>query len=63
MSRNHQFKNDYMSFMKGLMSKGYATELTATAENEKCWYLPYHGDYNQNKPGKIHVVFDLSAEF
>ena len=36
MSKNHQFKNDYMNFMKELMPKGYATESTATAENGKC---------------------------
>ena len=63
MSRNHQFKNDYMKFMKELMSKGYATESTAAAENGKCWYLPHHGVYNRNKLGKIRIVFDLSAEF
>ena len=63
MSRNHQFRNDCKRFMKELMSKGYATESTAATENGKCWYLSHHGVYNQNKPGKIHVVFDLSAEF
>ena len=63
MSRNHQFKNDYMNFMKELMSKGYATESIAAAENGKCWYLPHHGVYKRNEPGKIRVVFDLSAEF
>ena len=63
MSRNHQFKNDYMNFMKELISKGYVTESTAAAKNGKCWYLPHHGVYNPNKPGKICVVFDLRAEF
>ena len=29
MSRDHQFKNEYMKFMKELMSRGYATESTA----------------------------------
>ena len=46
MSSNHQFKNDYMKFMKELISKGYATESAGTAENKKCWYLPHHGVYN-----------------
>ena len=63
MPRNHQFRNDYMKFMKELMSKGYATESTVVAENGKCWYLPHHGVDNQNKPGKICVVFNLSTEF
>ena len=52
-----------MNFMKELMSKGYATESTAAAENGKCWYLLHHGVYNSNKSGKIRVVFDLSVEF
>ena len=32
-------------------------------EAEKCRYLPHHEVYHTNKPEKIHVVFDLSAEF
>ena len=63
MSRNHQFKNDYMNFIKKLMSKGYGTESTAAAENGKSLYLPHQGVYNQNKPGKTRIVFDLSTEF
>ena len=52
-----------MKFMKKLLSKGYATEWTAAVENGKCWYLPHRGVYNQNKPDKIWVVFELSAQF
>ena len=63
MSMNYQFKNDYMKFMKELISKEYATASTAVAETRKCWYLPYHGVYNQNSPGKILVFANLSAEF
>ena len=29
----------------------------------KIWYLPHHGVYHPNKPGKIRVVFDLSADY
>ena len=27
------------------------------------WYLPHHGVINENKPGKISVVFDGSCKF
>ena len=29
----------------------------------KTWFIPHHGVYNPNKPGKIGVIFDCSAEF
>ena len=34
-----------------------------TAVTGKTWYLPHHGVYHTNKPGKIRMVFDLSAEY
>ena len=46
MSRNHQFKNNYVNFMNELMSKEYATESTAAPENGKGWYLSHHGVSN-----------------
>ena len=63
LSTNPQFKQDYMKFMNELILKGYARESTSAAEAGKCWYLPHHGVYHSNKPGKIRVVFDLRAEF
>ena len=62
MARNNKFKDDYIEFMKELTSKGYAKESSKVAESGHCWYLPHHGVYHPNKPGKIRVVFDLSAE-
>ena len=29
----------------------------------RTWYNPHHPVFNPNKPGKCHVVFDLSAKF
>ena len=63
LSRNLQFKQDYMNFMNELILKDYARESTSAVAVGKCWYLPHHGVYHPNKPGKIRVVFDLSAEF
>ena len=62
MARNNKFKDDYIKFMKELASKGYAKESSKVAESGFCWYLPHHGVYHPNKPGKIRVLFDLSAE-
>ena len=55
--------NDFVKFMEKLISKGYATESTALDENSACQYLHHHGVYNQNKPSKAHIVFDLIEEF
>ena len=49
--------------MNKLILKGYARESTSTADAGKCWYQTHHGVYHPKKPGKISVVFDLSAEF
>ena len=63
LSRNPQFKQYYMKFMNELILKSYARESTSAAETEKDWYLPNCGVYHPNKPGKIRVVFNLSADF
>ena len=62
MARNNKFKDDYIKFMKELKSKEYAKESSKVAEPGHCWYLPHQGVYHPNKPGKIRVSLDLSAE-
>ena len=42
LSRNPQFKQDYVKFMDELVKKGYVRESTTAVEAGKCWYLPYH---------------------
>ena len=49
--------------MEEIIVKAYARKSTMTATPGKTWYLPHHGVYHPNKPGKIRVVFDLSAEY
>ena len=63
LSRNPQCKQDYVKFMDERIKKRFARESTTAVEAGKCWYLPHHAVYHPNKPGKIRVVFDLSAEF
>ena len=52
-----------MKFINELILKGHATESASSVETGKCCYLPHHGVYHPNKPGKILVVFDLSEGF
>ena len=60
--KNEKFKADYIRFMEEIIAKGCARKSTITAALGKTWYLPHHAVYHPNKPGKIRVVFDLSAE-
>ena len=62
-SKNDQFREDYIRFMMDIIAKGYARKSTTKAASGKTWYLPHHGVYYPNKPGKIRVVFDLSADY
>ena len=61
--KNEKFKADYIRFMEEIITKGYARKSTMTAAPGKTWYLPHHGVYHPNKPGKIRVVFNTSAEY
>ena len=60
--KNEKFKADYIRFMEEIIAKGYARKSAITAAVGKTWYLPHHAVYHPNKPGKMRVVFDLSAE-
>ena len=61
--KNEKFKADYIRFMEEIIVKGYARKSIMTATPGKTWYLPHHEVYHTNKPGKIRVVFNLSAEY
>ena len=62
MARNNKFKDDYIEFMKELTSKGYAKESSKVAEQVIAGTYPTMVCTTPNKPRKIHVVFNLSAE-
>ena len=48
--------------MDDLLAKECAKKSTSPAPLGKTWYILHHGLSNPNKPGKIRVVFDCSAE-
>ena len=61
-SKSPQFFQDYKTFMEDIIHNGYARKGIITAAPGKTWFIPHHGVYNENKPGKIRVVFDCGVE-
>ena len=61
-NRNKEFEKDYVKFMEEIISKGYARKSTRELASGKIWYLTHHGVYHLNKPERIKVVFNLSAD-
>ena len=62
-SKNDQFKEVYIRFMKDVIAKGYARKSATKAASGKTWCLLHHGIYHPNKPGKIRAVFDVSVDY
>ena len=48
--------------MSELLTKGYAERTGPPLNGQPVFYIPHHGIYNVNKPGKVRVVFDCSAK-
>ena len=61
--RNPKFFTDYMKFIKVLLVKRFARKSKNEATEGRTWYVPHLGVYHSNKPEKIRVVFNCSAEF
>ena len=49
--------------MDDMIGNGYAEKCKIEGKEGRCWYLPHHGVYHPQKPGKIRVVFDCSAQY
>ena len=58
MQSDSQFYEDHSTFMKDIISKGYAR---MCKDNQGSWYIPHHGVYRPTQ-NKIRVVFDCSAQ-
>ena len=63
--RDEKYKEDYTAFMNDMIKKGYAEKIPKdeVRKDGKTWYLPRHGVFHPQKPDKIRVVFDCSAEY
>ncbi|XP_061793005.1 uncharacterized protein [Nerophis lumbriciformis] len=62
--RDKPYHKDYMKFMNETIERGDA-EKVPPEELDKgpAWYIPHHGVYHPQKPGKIRVVFDCSVKY
>ncbi|KAG1940147.1 hypothetical protein F2P79_016875 [Pimephales promelas] len=64
LRRDQQYCTDYLGFMKDIIARGDAERVPEEElDNQPVWYIPHHGVYHPQKPGKIRVVFDCSARF
>lgn len=64
LKKNETYYKDYMNFMDDIISRGDSEKVPEEEfDNSPAWYIPHHGVYHPQKPGKIRVVFDCSAKF
>ena len=66
LQRDEDMSIKYQATMNDYINKGYARKRDSkevSKKSEKIWYLPHHPVLNENKPGKIRVVFDCAAKF
>ncbi|KAK0147231.1 hypothetical protein N1851_013346 [Merluccius polli] len=64
LRRNDQYYKDYKTFMDETIRRGDAEKVRRkTSTKLPAWYIPHHGVYHPQKPGKIRVVFDCSAKY
>ena len=56
-------KEHFFDFMQKVIENHQAEPAPPLKPGEECWYLPIFGVYHPQKPDKIRVVFDSSAQF
>jgi len=56
-------KEHFFGFMEKVIDNHQAEPAPQLQPGQECWYLPTFGVYHPQKPGKIRVVFDSSAEY
>lgn len=66
LERDETYRDHYSQFMKELLKSNHAEIVPRSEENQErgcVWYIPHHGVYHPQKPDKIRIVFDCSAQF
>lgn len=61
--RRPDMKEHFFDFMQKVIDNHQAEPAPQLQLWQECWYLPTFGVYHPQKPGKIRVVFDSSAEY
>ena len=62
--RDESYFDKYKENIVGYLQSNFARKLTkeeASKSSDKTWYLPHHGVINENKPGKVRMVFDAAS--
>ena len=63
LKKYSSFFEDYQCFMDHLVANGFSRKATSPSTDDSTCYLPHRRVYHSQKPGKVRVVFDCSAEF
>ena len=66
LERDETYRQHYSQFMKELLKNNHAEIVPKDEMNSDrgcVWYIPHHGVYHPQKPDKIRIVFDCSAQF
>lgn len=64
LKKDQKYYEHYVSFMNDMIARGNAEKVPKEEiDNKPAWYIPHHGVYHPQKPNKIRVVFDCSAQY
>ncbi|XP_053398193.1 uncharacterized protein LOC123532323 [Mercenaria mercenaria] len=65
-TRDDLYRTRYTTFIKDMIRNGHAEKIPEDdmeRQDGRVWYIPHHGVYHPQKPDKIRVVFDCSAQY
>ncbi|XP_071944711.1 uncharacterized protein [Antedon mediterranea] len=63
LNKKPEQKKQFIEFIGNMVKNKHAEAAPPMEEGKERWYLPMFGVYHPQKPGKIRVVFDSSAEW